>query len=409
MAFRLYEPERDREAVLRIFREIGWLEPGKEPAADAPLTSGRTLVAEVDGAAECAVSSARGDIAYLNERLSFAGLTGVSTSRVARKQGLARRLAARSVALDAADGVLVHGLGMFEQGFYNALGYGTGSYEHWVRFDPAHLLPDVTPRVPCRLGPQDGEAMHAARLKRLRVHGSVSFDHPGVTKHELIESDNGFGLGYRDDADGALSHYVWCSTKDIAHGPYTVAWFVYRDRREFLELVALLKGLGDQVNLVQCEEPGGVQLQDLIAQPFKDERVRRDSRFAAGVGAHAYWQMRICDLPGCLASTHLSGESVRFNLRLTDPIAALIDDDAPWRGVAGDYVVELGPSSGAEPGRDRVLPTLEASVNAFTRLWLGVRPASGLAFTDALQGPPSLLELLDRLVRLPVPHMGWDF
>jgi len=409
MEVRLYDPARDRDAVLRIFREIGWVEPGKEPAADAPLTAGRTLVADVDGAAECAVSSAQGDIAYLDERLPFAGLTGVSTSRVARKQGLARRLAARSVALDAADGVLVHGLGMFEQGFYNALGYGTGTYEHWVRFDPAHLLLDVTPRIACRLGPPDAEAMHAARLQRLRVHGSVNLYPVGATQHEVLESDNGFGLGYRDGPGGAISHYLWCQTRDVAHGPYTVSWIVYRDRREFLELLALLKGLSDQVNLVQCEEPGGVQLQDLIAQPIKDERVRRDSRYAAGVTAHAYWQMRICDLPGCLAQTHLPGESVRCNLLLEDPIAGLLEEDAPWRGVGGEYVVTLGQECRAERGRNPALPTLEATVNAFTRLWLGVRPATGLAMTDALRAPQPLLERLDGAVRLPVPHMGWDF
>jgi len=29
MEVRLYDPARDRDAVLRIFREIGWVEPGK--------------------------------------------------------------------------------------------------------------------------------------------------------------------------------------------------------------------------------------------------------------------------------------------------------------------------------------------------------------------------------------------
>ena len=64
---------------------------------------------------------------------------------------------------------------------------------------------------------------------------------------------------------------------------------------------------------------------------------------------------------------------------------------------------------GAEPGADRALPTLEATVNAFSRLWLGVRPATGLAITDALRGPQDLLERLDALVRLPRPHMGWEY
>ena len=48
-------------------------------------------------------------------------------------------------------------------------------------------------------------------------------------------------------------------------------------------------------------------------------------------------------------------------------------------------------------------------MNAFSRLWLGTRPATGLAFTDDLRGPQDLLERLDRVVRLPKPHMGWEY
>lgn len=409
MQFRPYDPERDNEAIHRIWREVGWIEAGKEEPLDHAILAARTMVAELEGSAECAVLSARGDLQYLDERLSFAGLTGVATSRVARRQGLARRLAALSVALDAADGVQVHGLGMFEQGFYNPLGYGTGPYERWVKFDPAHLLVSAHARVPRRLGPDDWEAIHAARLRRLRVHGSVNLYHPGATRGELIETDNGFGLGYGDGPGGALSHYLWCGAKDLGHGPYTVYWLAYETREQFLELMSLLKGLSDQVHLVQFEEPAGIQLQDLVAQPRKDERVSRASRFEAGVSAHAYWQMRICDLPACLAKTHLAGQPVRFHLRLEDPIAEQLGPEAPWRGIGGDYVVELGPQSGAEPGCDPSLPTLEATVNALTRLWLGARPAWGLAFTDSLRGPTSLVDGLDRLVRVPVPHMDWDF
>jgi len=60
-------------------------------------------------------------------------------------------------------------------------------------------------------------------------------------------------------------------------------------------------------------------------------------------------------------------------------------------------------------GRDPGLSTLTASVNAFTRLWLGVRPARGLAVTDELSGPPALLEELDWLLRLPDPKPDWDY
>ena len=74
-----------------------------------------------------------------------------------------------------------------------------------------------------------------------------------------------------------------------------------------------------------------------------------------------------------------------------------------------DYVVTLGPVSSAEPGREPSLPTFTASVGAFTRLWLGVRPATGLAVTDELSGPQDLLSRLDGMLRLPDPKPDWDF
>ena len=101
-----------------------------------------------------------------------------------------------------------------------------------------------------------------------------------------------------------------------------------------------------------------------------------------------YWQARICDLAACMAKTHLHGPPARFNLTLRDPIEKYLDADAPWRGTSGEYVIALGPESSAEPGSDPALPTLDASVGAFTRMWLGVRPATGLAVTDDLDGPP---------------------
>ena len=100
--------------------------------------------------------------------------------------------------------------------------------------------------------------------------------------------------------------------------------------------------------------------------------------------------------------------AVRFNLCLDDPIERYLNGGT-WRGVGGDYVVTLGGESHAAPGGEVALPTLAASVGAFTRLWLGVRPATGLAVTDDLAGPPDLLAQLDRVLCLPEPKPDWDF
>ena len=410
MTFRPYDRDRDRDAAHRIWRETGWIEPGHEKMMDVFVDCSRAWVAEVGGDAECLVLTAPGTVRHLDSDLSMSCVTGVTTGLIARKQGFAGRLTARAIAADAAEGALVSALGMFEQGYYDRLGFGTGGYEHIVSLDPSRLrLPDDgRSRVPRRITPDDWEAVHAGRLDRARGHGACNLTPPGISKAEMLEHKKGFGLGFAD-ADGRLTHHLWCSVKgDVEVGPYDVQWMAWRTPAQFVELMGVLRSLGDQVHLVKLREPAGIQLQDLLAKPFERSIISRRTEFEANVRSLAYWQMRICDVPGCLSETHLRAGEARFNLRLTDPIERLLED-GPWRGVAGDYVVTLGASSGAEAGHDRSLPTVMATVNAFTRLWLGVRPASGLAVTDRLHAPPQLLERLDDVLRLPSPHPDWDF
>ena len=408
MNFRRYDPTKDRDAVLRIWWETGWLKEGKEEAVDDLLGAGQTFVADIGDSPECAVAIVPGSLRYMDEELPFAGVAAVATSYVARKQGLARRLTAHSLAQAAADGALVAGLGAFDLGFYDALGFGTGVYEHIARFDPATLKVSVRPRVPRRLSLDDTPAIHASRLARRRRHGSLNFPPLALSRGEMIEH-GGFGLGYADGPDGALTHHLWCVPANREMGPYRILWLAYQTPAQFLELMALVRSWGDQVLLVQMREPPDIQIQDLLEHPFHTRRATRGSDMENFMAANAYWQMRICDLPGCLARTHLPWGQARFNLRLSDPIESYLGEGAGWRGVGGDYVVTLGPSSAAERGINPSLPTLSATVNAFTRLWLGVRPASALTATDALSGPEELLRNLDAVLRLPTPHPDWDF
>ena len=81
----------------------------------------------------------------------------------------------------------------------------------------------------------------------------------------------------------------------------------------------------------------------------------------------------------------------------------------PWRGIGGEYMVELGEESRATPGQQSNLPTLTASVNAFSRMWFGVRTASDLSYTDELSGVPELLQQLDAKLRLPQPKPDCEF
>lgn len=410
--FRPYDAERDLEAVRRIWMEVGWLkdEEKAKQAFDLFLEANRGHVAELRGRAECVALSAPGSLKYLDAELPFAAITGVTTSRVARKQGLAGRLTAQRIAADVAEGALVSALGIFEQGFYDRLGFGNGGYEHWLQFDPAQLRVDVRHRAPRRITADDWEAVHAARLARRTCHGRINLHPPTLTQAEMLWTTHGFGLGYFDGDDGELTHYLWFSHGDREHGPYNVWWQAYRTGQQFLELLALLRSLGDQVRMVSLREPPGIQLQDFLKQPFRFRQLTEKSKYENRMSAASYWQARINDVPACLARTHLPvADTVRFNLLLTDPLERFLEPERPWRGVSGEYIVSLGPDSGAERGRDASLPTLRASVNAFTRLWLGVRPATGLAISTDLAGPQELLEPLDWALCLPSPKPDWDF
>jgi hypothetical protein len=182
----------------------------------------------------------------------------------------------------------------------------------------------------------------------------------------------------------------------------------YESPGQFLELLGVLKSLGDQVHGIRMADPAHVQMQDLVDRPFRAQRARKGGDFDANPRSVAWEQLRILDLNACIAAVSLPGETVRFTLELTDPVAAHVPADAAWRGVAGRYTVTLGPASSIEEGGDDTLPVLTASVGAFTRLWIGARPAASLLITDDFTCAPELAAALDAVVRLPAPVGDWD-
>jgi len=50
-------------------------------------------------------------------------------------------------------------------------------------------------------------------------------------------------------------------------------------REQFLEIMALLRGLGDQIHLVRLREPPGIQVHDLLNRPFKHEELTKTGRY----------------------------------------------------------------------------------------------------------------------------------
>jgi hypothetical protein len=403
MRFREYNPDTDRAAAQRIWREIGWMDATGEELIDLFLTGGRAWVAELEGEPECVAQTMSASVRYLKEEVPAAVLALVATSHVARQQGLAKRLSAHMLALDAADGALLSLVGYFDQGFYNHLGYGNGSYEVDFDFDPATLMVSDRARTPRRFTRDDWEGRHAAHLARRPAHGRCNYTSPVHFRVEM-HGKNAFCLGYCDTPDGSPSHCLWLNADDMNAGPYRVEWMVYRTPEQFRELMALLRSFGDQVRLIHLRQPPGLQFEDMLSRPLRQRSITRRGSFENAAHATGEWQVRLLDLAGALAHTHLTGAPVRFNLLLRDPIADLLDDGAPWRGIGGEYVVEFGEESSATPGQAAGLPTLTASVNAFSRMWFGVRAASDLAYSDELGAPPELLQQLDETLRLPEPH-----
>ena len=402
-----YDHERDFEAVDRIYREVGWVdEDDSKVHEELARAVYEGVVFCLDGDVECLATTSLGAMRHLETDLDLAVVTGVTTSRVARKLGAAKRLTAAAIARRAEAGSEIAALGMFEQGFYDRLGFGSGAYSRIVKFDPATLKVDRRFRPPKRLTKDDWRDVHHALHERLRGHGGCVLHAPEIIRGELGFTRKPIGLGYYDG--GTLSHFIWGGAED-EHGPYFVWWYAYRTPEQLLELLALIRSLGDQVGLVGMEEPADIQFQDLLDAPFRNRRLTEGSKYAGSHRTHAWWQARILDVAKCLAKTHLESDDLTFNLTLTDPIAEHVADGSSWRGVAGDYVVTLGAQSAARRGREASLPTLRASVGAFTRVWLGVRSASVLAHTDEIDAQPGLLADLDRTLRLPPPHIGWDY
>jgi hypothetical protein len=400
---RPYDHDIDFDAVVRICREVGWIDSSDlhKEALEAFCSVGSASVALLDGEAECFAHWTPGDIVHTGTVLPFAGVTAVTTSRIARKQGFASALTARALLESREEGAAVAGLSIFDQGFYDRLGFGTAPYAHEYSFDPASLRIDVPYRTPVRVGLDDWEAVHAALRNRMRAHGSVSLEPPEIIKGELRWLDSPFGLGFRDE-EGTLTHFLFGSAKG-QRGPYTVWQMAYRSGHDLLELLGLLRELSDQVASVQMVEPPEIQIQDLLEQPFRQRARSVKSDHETINRSAAFSQFRILDMAACIGAHSWPGPETAFDLTLTDPL----DDRSDGAGIGGDYTVAIGDPCTVEPGHRGGLPSMVATVNAFSRLWFGVRPASSLAITDRLQAPAGLLDELDVVLRMPPPGFGW--
>ncbi|MGH9274857.1 MAG: GNAT family N-acetyltransferase [Acidimicrobiales bacterium] len=390
----------DLPSVTRMWREIGWIDDSElqAEALSHLMSYGATRVGVIDGDAECLVHRTPGTIRYDRQDLPLCAITAVTTSSVARNLGLATHLTAEAIAAGAVEGAAVAALGMFEQGFYNRFGMGTLAYLHHLTFDPAKLRVGPPRRRPVRITRDDWAEVAGLMGRRARRHAAVTLDPPEVFRAELAWTENPFvGLGFRAD-DGRLTACI-IGTNAGEHGPFKVGVLGYEDDDDLRDLLGLLRTLAAQVHEVSMVEPAGIQLQDLLDTPIRGSGPD-DPTHRTWHTAMAWYQLRLLDLGVCVAARTWPGDDLAFDLVLTDPLS---EADVAWPGLAGDHSITIGRRSCAQAGHRGDLPTLRASVSAFSRLWFGVRPATGLAITDELAGPPELLRALDDALLLPPP------
>ena len=407
-SIRPYAEKKDRASAHRIWKECGWMTDEKKDkeSTDAVIRSGRSLVFEVNGSAESMVTSTPSRMLYAGTVLDHSAITSVTTSRVARNLGAASSTLAAMLSAEAGQGAAVSGLGIFDQGFYNRLGYGTGSYEHWISFDPAWLKDLPVPGIPQRFDVKNYKAIHQARLRRKKLHGAVDLLPPEITKAEMLEDKNTFCLGYKKGS--TITHCLVMYCTEVEEGPYRVMCMAYQDYHQLCELLALIKGLGDQVRQVRMQEPGEIQMQDFLDKPFQLQTVSRKGEFEAGVRSYAYWQIRILDLKRCISAMKCH-DQLRFNLIIEDPIVQFLPKGSGWKGCGGRYTVTLGPRSSVKKGITKGLDTLTASIGDFSRFWLGVQRAEVLNVTGLFEGPGDLLKKLDAVMTLPIPAPDWAY
>ena len=111
VGYRTFSFKHDLKAIKRIWREVGWVTEGApEKAMDIIFAADDTVVGCINGNPECSVLAQSGTMRLDETDLPLCVIAAITT----RGQGIVQK--------DTA----VTALGMFDQGFYNKVGFGTG-------------------------------------------------------------------------------------------------------------------------------------------------------------------------------------------------------------------------------------------------------------------------------------------
>ncbi len=413
-----FEYDRDMDDILRVWTETGWFDGEDRPERFIKqffeANDGRSVVARLNGHTESVVHRSLGSMHYDDTQVSLGGVTAVTTSRIARRLRMASRLTARTVAHLGDEGVAVAALGMFEQGFYDRVGFAAGSYENRVQVYPGDLDIPVPYRTPERLDLDDDlEEIHAAIVDRMPWHGGIAVGGERLSQAGAQIDDQPTLFGYR--TDGTLSHFLMLEMKG-ENGPDRVLGMAYQTKYQCLELLRLIQEWGDQVDSIRFVEPVWLKAQEFMRQPGREYRRTKGTAHEMHIDADAWWQARIVDLDACVRAMRPAGREFSIAVEVDDPIQDHLVDSGyagSWQPLSGLWRLTFGPNAGAErlaPDTANDTPAdLVTTVNALTQWWLGVTSADTLAVVGAFEAKPDVIDQLDDLTaHLPTPQLGWD-
>ncbi len=406
----LYDKEKHLEKCISIWMDAGWLMNGQEKLANLWFDSADALVGKHvnDVVALGLAHSGTFHHAAHSQNISFCAISAITVAFQGRKLGFAGTLTAELLARGAERGEAFAGLGMFEQGFYDRLGFANFPYTRIAEFRPSELmLSGSFSSDPVRLGKENWQDIHQNRINRLRYHGSVNLP-PVITRADMEINKKTFAIGFRNKNGEMTHHYVVRSVKG-EHGPMRVIWMAFQTPDQFKDILLSIKSFGDQIDIVSLQEPPGIQFQSLLRKPISSSRQSTGSvERKVGTRTGCWSQGRILDVEKCVNGMKCTGEECSFNLILTDPVEKYLDSSFEWRGCGGEYTIRFSNRSNAELGITEGLPVMQCSVNTFSKLWTGTAKASMLPYTDKITAPSSLLEKLDKTLNLPEPSFDWD-
>ncbi len=405
-----YDPEKHLEGSLTTWKDAGWLEKGKEDTAAEIFKASTGLVGTVDDSVLALVLSNTGDLHHVlhEATLPFCSVSGVTVAFQGRKEGFGAALTAELLAIAAGKGAVCAGLGMFEQGYYDRVGFSNMPYWRNFYLRPSEIdLDGSMSSRPVRLEKEQWSEIHRSRTRRFRCHGSVNLE-PVNTMDTMLLAPGAFVMGFRDPS-GELTHHICFTSCKGENGPLHTGWLAYRNRHQFHDLMLLLRSMGDQIDLIQLMEPPGIQLQSIVKKPLAQRRRSfQDPLKRVDIRTLAWTQCRILDLKGAIDGMRCPGEPCSFSLTLHDPVEGFLDGSMAWRGCSGEYTVHLSENSFVETGHTGGSPLMRCSLNTFTKMWNGTARPAMLPFTDRVEASEELLMDLERALFMPEPSFDWD-